>query len=304
MEIVKPFVHQQTHNRLERFEATLQAVLLAPEDAEALHALRVAIRRLQQCLRLFRDFYDATKLARVRRKLKRLMDHCGDVRNFDVAIALLGSEVEVAELASEREQRAQALVLQLDRWRGERRPEKWRKRLKVRRPKQGMWDVAATPALNARLVLPPQAEQLFASGQEAVAPSAEDHDLHALHQFRLRGKRFRYSLELFEDAYPDAAVKMLQLMRQLQDHLGAINDCVSSRHLLDSRQTQAIAVIDRIEAQRLQAFHAFWPEFAAQQPIWKEALSGQANNDGILPVAPRRGRTPQSDSPRRRPSTH
>src|SRR6266511_2864716 len=58
-------------------------------EAEAIHDLRVAIRRLSRCLRVFSQFYTGSGWKKLRRRLKELMDACGSVRDRDIAIALL-----------------------------------------------------------------------------------------------------------------------------------------------------------------------------------------------------------------------
>jgi CHAD domain-containing protein len=58
-------------------------------DAEAIHDLRVAVRRLSRCLRVFAQFYPARSWKPMRRRLTGLMDACGSVRDRDVAVELL-----------------------------------------------------------------------------------------------------------------------------------------------------------------------------------------------------------------------
>jgi CHAD domain-containing protein len=55
-------------------------------DAAAIHDLRVAIRRLAACLRIFAPLLPADR--RVRRGLKEMMDLASDVRNCDIALDL------------------------------------------------------------------------------------------------------------------------------------------------------------------------------------------------------------------------
>jgi CHAD domain-containing protein len=58
-------------------------------DPSAVHDLRVAIRRLSQCLRVFHELFPEKEVKRVRARLRRLMKLAADVRNQDVAIDLL-----------------------------------------------------------------------------------------------------------------------------------------------------------------------------------------------------------------------
>ena len=58
-------------------------------DADAIHDLRVAIRRLRRCLQVFAQFYPRHSWKPMRRRLSGLMDACGSVRDRDIAIELL-----------------------------------------------------------------------------------------------------------------------------------------------------------------------------------------------------------------------
>src|SRR4051812_44141846 len=58
-------------------------------DHEAVHDLRVAIRRLNRCLRAFSQFYPGQSWKKIRRRLRHLMDAAGDVRDRDIAANML-----------------------------------------------------------------------------------------------------------------------------------------------------------------------------------------------------------------------
>ena len=60
-----------------------------------------------------------------------------------------------------------------------------------------------------------------------------------MHKFRLRTKRFRYTLEMFKDLYGPGMLKRIESLKQVQTYLGDINDCIvtseSQRHGGDGR---------------------------------------------------------------------
>ena len=58
-------------------------------DEEAIHDLRVSIRRLSRCLRLFSPLYPGSSWKKVRNRLKVLMEAAGEVRDRDIAAKLL-----------------------------------------------------------------------------------------------------------------------------------------------------------------------------------------------------------------------
>lgn len=56
---------------------------------EAVHRMRVSVRRLQQALTLFEQYYPKPVVKKIRKQLKVVMRAAGDLRNRDIAIELL-----------------------------------------------------------------------------------------------------------------------------------------------------------------------------------------------------------------------
>jgi CHAD domain-containing protein len=106
-------------------------------DAGAIHDLRVAIRRLSQCLRAFAQFYPGQASKKVRHRLSDLMDACGGVRDRDIAIDLLqkagvpADSPLVQRLDAERRAADQELRQELQRWKARGFSRRWRVRLEV-----------------------------------------------------------------------------------------------------------------------------------------------------------------------------
>lgn len=75
----------------ELLQRASEAVRIAGEspNAEAVHKMRVSIRRLQQSLRLFHQYFNKRGVKKVRRDLKRIMDPAGELRNHDIALRLV-----------------------------------------------------------------------------------------------------------------------------------------------------------------------------------------------------------------------
>jgi CHAD domain-containing protein len=98
-------------------------------DEESVHKVRVSIRRFQQSLRLFRQYLRPNGVKRVKTDLKSVMDLAGELRNRDIAIALVskargdtaGLEAQRAEChrAMEQELRAKATPYLAEFWRME-----------------------------------------------------------------------------------------------------------------------------------------------------------------------------------------
>jgi CHAD domain-containing protein len=100
--------------------------------------------------------------------------------------------------------------------------------------KKALWDPSKRPAANARLALPRLAAKYLKAGESLLLgkPSPAE-----LHQFRLRTKRLRYTLELFDRCYERGLESRLEALRKIQQHLGDLSDCQASRRLLlDTRK--------------------------------------------------------------------
>ena len=106
-------------------------------DAEAIHDLRVAVRRLSRCLRVFARFYPARSWKPIRRRLSGLMDACGSVRDRDIAIELLekagvaATSPLVRQLDEERRTADGELRRELRRWKKDRFSRRWSARLEL-----------------------------------------------------------------------------------------------------------------------------------------------------------------------------
>jgi CHAD domain-containing protein len=85
---MREFVRQQTAVLLRRLAYQVNRAA-KNADEEAIHDLRVAIRRLSRCLQLFSQFYPGRSSKNVRRRLSELMDAAGEVRDCDIAAKLL-----------------------------------------------------------------------------------------------------------------------------------------------------------------------------------------------------------------------
>jgi CHAD domain-containing protein len=106
-------------------------------DADSIHDLRVAIRRLSRCLRVFAAFFPDNSWKKIRRQLAELMEAAGRVRDRDIALQLLAeagisAHAAVAtRLAAERRKASRELLLEIRRWKGRSFSKKWRSRLEL-----------------------------------------------------------------------------------------------------------------------------------------------------------------------------
>jgi CHAD domain-containing protein len=91
-------------------------------DPDSIHDLRVAIRRFQQCLVVFAQFFPQGQSKKIRARLHEIMQIAGEIRNRDIALELLGKSGLAADPALEGRWREEArqlhveLVRLLGRW--------------------------------------------------------------------------------------------------------------------------------------------------------------------------------------------
>src|SRR6266853_852413 len=192
----------QARVRLKRLLAQVLRAAKNPEDPEAIHDLRVSIRRFTQCLRTFRNLFDPRPLKKIKRRLRDLMDSCAAVRSCDVALVVLRQAgvapgASASELTASRARAEQALRDRLTKER-RRKTSDWGKGLHPEIQEGGEWDPDESLQDNVGRVLPALVKDFFEAGAVAAVTGV---DYQTLHQFRLRAKRFRYALELFPSLY-------------------------------------------------------------------------------------------------------
>lgn len=207
-------------------------------DADSIHDLRVVIRRLSRCLRLFAQFYPGHSWRKLREELGHIMDAAGAVRDLDIAIALLAEAgiprraSSVVRLSAVRRKRSSVFLAAVRRWSGHRLARGWRRKLEsqpMAKTLKAVWNERAGPEVNARRELPRLTTVFFADVRAALAvrPSPDQ-----LHRVRLAAKRMRYTLELFRRCYGRGLESRIESLRKLQQVLGEINDCAATRRVL------------------------------------------------------------------------
>jgi CHAD domain-containing protein len=131
---VRDYAAEQTSMLLRRlaFQASRTARMA---DVDAVHDLRVALRRLTQCLRLFGQFFPRERAKKIRQRLEAVMDLASEVRNRDTALQLLAGASPLPDstlaqvLSHERTEAERSLVAALQRWNRRSFHKRWRSRL-------------------------------------------------------------------------------------------------------------------------------------------------------------------------------
>jgi CHAD domain-containing protein len=133
---MRKFTHSQVDTLLRRLSAQVKRTA-ETTDADAVHDLRVAIRRLSRALRSFAQFFPGKQWKRIRKELSTLMDAAGALRDSDVALELL-EKAGVAKraraalaLQSSRRDAETKLREELQLWQARNFAHQWRQALEL-----------------------------------------------------------------------------------------------------------------------------------------------------------------------------
>lgn len=270
-----------------------EACVRLKQDAEGIHQIRVAVRRLRSALSLFRDLVAEKERRDIMRRLKWIAKECAEAREWDVfedeSLAALhetfssdpsyqGFTAAVDRLRRAADRRAADMlagahytenVLEVGAW--------W---------DGGGWEKTAT-AIIAEPALK------FAEGQigkfhRRLCKSGDrigDLDERGLHELRIRAKKLRYAIGFFGGVLPAKDVRAhLEVLAEIQDCLGALNDIAVARRLLARIETsaegldptafaRAAGIVTGWNTARLEAglkqLPKAWRRFADLRPFWK-----------------------------------
>jgi CHAD domain-containing protein len=229
-----------------------EAGLRGDWDAEFLHDFRVAIRRTRSLISLFKKVLASDRMQQARQDFAFLSEKTNHLRDLDVQLLhrdtyrkLLppslhdGLEVLFKAAARERQKEFNSFIRVLDGVAFRRIKKKWLEFLKHGKPPQHPGQEPSLPIgqLVNRLVL--QRLKKLQKMAGAVTEAAQDEELHRL---RIEGKKLRYLLEFFSSLYPRPELeRILEPLKQMQDHLGTLNDLAvqQARLLRHVREPQA-----------------------------------------------------------------
>lgn len=247
-------------------------------NAEAVHDVRVAIRRLRQCLTVFAAMFPARASKNIHKSLREVLDAAGELRNLDIAVALLQeSKLNrtaplIADLRKDRVKSAKQFVRALGKLDNGGIAAKWQAKLSA----------SAQPPANAADMdreLPVLASEFFAAGDLAADSMAGPK---RQHKFRIKTKKFRYTLELFAQLYESQLTPVQRALRNIQTRLGKMNDYAATRTLLRQYRKHHPGVVERAldflaekAAVEIQGFRRYWRRSmdARQKGEWVRILS-------------------------------
>ena len=218
------------------------------DDPEDLHDMRVATRRMRAALRVFAGHVDPAAVRPIERGLRHTGRVLGAVRDLDVI-----HEKTMRYVDALPEERRHELDPLLDAWRAERDEARARMLAYLDGDKYRRFTerfarfldepcAAEMPALTDRGdaiahrvadVLPAVIYERMGAVWAYAGPLAEPGTpLVRYHRLRISGKFLRYTLEFFEEVLDADAKSLVKAVKELQDHLGDLQDAVVSSGVL------------------------------------------------------------------------
>jgi CHAD domain-containing protein len=258
------FAHQQADRLLTAFGEKLEraADLAAPDSV---HDLRVAIRRFSQVLTVFKPSFPGPSRRKIRKQLKKLMDLAGEVRNCDIAAALileLDSHPDPGlhrRIHRRRRHAEQNLSKRVERLNDGRLLVKWREGLRIKStaPQDG-----SSNAEVIQTVQPVVEEMASDFSQFGNVAAKQTTSASEVHRFRITCKKFRYTLEVVEPFYGSRLAPWIQRVKSLQSVLGNVNDCETVLHMISEwgAGKRLIAKLERRQNRELKEFRTIWAE--------------------------------------------
>src|ERR1700737_4157151 len=212
-------------------------------DPVALHQMRIVLTRLRTAILFFSPMIDDTKRARIRGELKGLNSQLGTVQDLDVAMERLEADNKQRQQATPyyqswnekradshrqlaralRSARYRRLIESISGW-VENGP--W----SIKKGKQAAQERASPIVAYIAGKLTRWREKLLKKYRKLLKMGTKKR-----HRLRLLNKKLCYSIECFEDLFPDKRLSRqqtaLKYLRKAQRSLGQLNDDANSQSL-------------------------------------------------------------------------
>ncbi|CAE6761914.1 CHAD domain-containing protein [Paraburkholderia haematera] len=199
---------------------------------EALHKLRISLRRLRSLWWAFEPLLDKGGNTRQRELYKYLATAAGKTRDWDILIELVAQDERVAHEMAPKLEEARGSALATS-----------RETLSNADVKHLLQDALASASqeLNTadeRVPLQKFVDRRVAASERSLnkrikrASRAKRPNYTALHDVRKAGKKVRYLLEFFEPVLSGSHKRVLKRLKQIQKRFGTLNDIVASEMLL------------------------------------------------------------------------
>jgi CHAD domain-containing protein len=175
-----------------------------------------------------------TKAGKAQRKIRRLTQALGTVRELDVTLHLIDELSERAGVPRTALAEVRALVIE----ERERRRAVMLKRLgdvngdKLGRRLHAVREALVKPA-PGHAWRPALASRIARRGrrlEQAIDDAGQIYAADGLHQVRIAAKKFRYALEIADESGAAPATETLRLIKRVQDSLGRMHDLQVLQH--------------------------------------------------------------------------
>ena len=213
--------------------AGLRRAVLASDDIEAVHEMRVATRRLRSALRDFAPLLRSRPLKTVRKDLKELADTLGVARDEDVALVALEKlqkkapepavKTGIEKLIAERRKKRACAQRDLTAALAASALDDLQRRFhaaveKAAQKKSKAQTVSFTDAGRAAVLN--GLEEFCRLSESLYAP----HRVKRLHRLRISAKRLRYAVELFTACRGEQLTPFAEEIAEMQSYLGEVHD--------------------------------------------------------------------------------
>jgi triphosphatase len=218
-----------------------RAAGLDAAGSEAVHQMRVAVRRARSAVSIFRPAVEPGALNTINDRLRTLGRQLGPSRDWDV---LTDETIPAIHEAFSGDARLDRLVAAAARRRRDHRTglTAWLAGAEFRALGIELaWFASAAAWRTPPVETPPSLAAFSADVLQhrwkklvSAAKRLEELDVPGLHGVRLRAKRTRYAAEMFATLYRGkSAHRFIQRLSVLQQRLGVLNDGAVAMHLLD-----------------------------------------------------------------------
>lgn len=206
-----------------------------PKDIEPIHQMRVASRRLRTGFEYFGNCLPEKKSQEWVEDIRRITRALGQARDLDIQIKTLSDLYDetldekykpgyrrlLLRLKQRRVKAQKKVTNTLDEYQGKDILNKMRGRLE--KLSSGAEELYLyIPSLYQRAFSAIKSDlDAFLSYEKFIHEPDNSEKLHAM---RIAGKHLRYSLEIFAPIYKEALFPHIQIMKDIQDELGAMHD--------------------------------------------------------------------------------
>lgn len=209
------------------------AAAIAGKDT-GVHQARVASRRLREALPVLTEGLHHTNAGKANRKVRRLTQALGTVRELDVTLHLIDELAERpaipraalaevrAHVIEERERRRALMLERLDRVDAAKLARRLAAvRQSLMKPSPGhAWRAALAGRIARR------ARRL----ERTIEAAGQIYEPEGLHQVRIAAKKLRYALEIADESGAAPCADALRTIKRVQDALGRLHDLQVLQH--------------------------------------------------------------------------